>query len=264
MEILVLVGIIWVAIAFLSSLDKKTPGRRASTRRPPHVSAPGTATSAHRQPDVSAPGTKRDLNVYRPSASVVGQRRPIIAFNEESAESGPTTDLDIKDLVDALTGAPLHLDGELYQCQRCKVFYQAQSYEVIRTENGGRCVSCLQAELVIVTGRREQRGRNADVGVITLANFREYVGHVITFEGHVKNVLTSRRGTDYAVMFEDRSWTQGFKMVAFKGSVSRIGGEQFLYSLADRHVTVRGLLIHHEQFGYEIIISDRAMVLSIQ
>jgi hypothetical protein len=205
------------------------------------------------------------LNVYRPSASVVGQRRPIIVFNEESAESGPPTDLDIKDLVDALTGAPLHLDGELYQCQQCKVFYQAQSLEVIRTVNGGRCVSCLQAELVIVTGRREQRGRNADVGVITLANFREYVGHVITFEGHVKTVLTSRRTPpDYAVMFEGGGWTQGFKMVAFRGSVNRIGGEQFLYSLADRHVTVRGLLIRHEQFGYEIIISERAMILSIE
>lgn len=224
--------------------------------------------SLFKQPATPSPTqavrAKRDPNVFRPSADTRAQRRPAIEFKENSGGAGPPTDIDIKDLVDALTGAPLLLDAGLFQCQRCKVFYQAQSVEVIRAENGGRCVSCLHAELVSVTGRREQRGRNADVNVITLENYRQYVGHVITFEGHVHTVLPSRRGTDYAVMFENRGWTQGFKMVVFRGAVDRIGGERFLYSLANRTVRVRGLLILHKDFGYEIIVSDRAMILSIQ
>lgn len=250
MEVLIIIAVIWGVLAFLGSLGKKSPPTTSAPHRPP------TPSSAVR--------TKRDPNVYRPSADTRGQRRPAIEFKENGSGTGLPTDLDIKDLVDALTGAPLQLNAGLFQCQHCKVFYQAQSVEVIRSENAGRCVSCLHAELVSVTGRREQRGRNADVNLITLENYRQYVGHVITFEGRVHTVLTSRRGTDYAVMFENRRWTQGFKMVAFRGAVERIGGERFLYSLANRTVRVRGLLILHKDFGYEIIISDRAMILSVQ
>jgi len=250
MGILIIIAVIWGVLAVLWSLGKKSPPTTSAPHRPP---APSSAVR-----------TKRDPNVYRPSADARGQRRPAIAFKENGSGTGPPTDIDIKDLVDALTGAPLQLNAGLFQCQHCKVFYQAQSVEVIRSENAGRCVSCLHAELVSVTGRREQRGRNADVNVITLDNYRQYVGHVITFEGRVHTVLTSRRGTDYAVMFENCRWNEGFKMVAFRGAIERIGGERFLYSLANRTVRVRGLLIKHNYFGYEIIISDRAMILSVR
>jgi len=185
-------------------------------------------------------------------------------FREIDGRTGSPTDLDIKDLVDALTGAPLQRSLGLYQCQRCKVFYQPHSVEVIQSENGGRCVSCQHAEIINVAGRREQRGRNADVSVITLENYRQYVGHVITFEGNVHTVLISRRGVDYAVMFENRSWVNGFKMVCFRGDVEKIGGPGYLFGLIGHQVLVRGLLIRHETFGYEIIVSDRAMILSVQ
>jgi len=65
-------------------------------------------------------------------------------------------------------------------------------------------------------------------------------------------------------MFENKNWQQGFKMVAFRGAVDRIGGERFVYSLANRTVRVRGLLVLHKVFGYQIIVTDRAMILSIQ
>lgn len=185
-------------------------------------------------------------------------------FREINGIAGSTIDLDIKDLVDALTGATLTLALGLYQCQRCKVFYQFHSVEVINSENGGRCVSCQHAEIVNVAGRREQRGQNADVSAISLENYRQYVGHVITFEGTVYNVLTSRRGIDYAVMFENRSWTHGFKMVCFRGDVMKIGGPDYLFSLIGHQVRVRGLLIQHETYGYQIIVSDRAMILGVQ
>ncbi len=173
-------------------------------------------------------------------------------------------DLDIEDLVDALTGAPLQRSLGLYQCQRCKVFYQPQSVEVIKSENGGQCVSCMHTEVIAVTSSSQQRGRNADVRVITLDNYRQYAGHVITFEGNVHKILTSRRGTDHAVMFENKSWTQGFKMVVFRGNLEGIGGQRYLFGLTGRQVRVRGLLVQHKNFGFEIIVSDRAMILDVQ
>lgn len=247
MEFFVVIAIIWGIFAFISSLKKKSP--------------PTNPTPYRRPSDSSTVQTKPNPNVYRPTQV---KRRPVIQFISNDSNTGPLTDIDIKDLVDALTGAPLQLNAGLFQCKRCKVFYQEQSVEVIRAENGGRCVSCLHPELVSVTGRREQRGRNAEVDVITLKNYQDHVGHVITFEGYVHKVLTSRRGTDYAVMFENSSWTKGFKMVAFRGSAERIGGKQFLNSLNNRTIRVRGLLTHHQTFGFQILISEKAMILSIQ
>lgn len=221
-----------------------------------------TATSYRNTTESAHLNKKHDLNVYRPK-SKIRNSKSIITFKESGSESY-VNDIDIKDLVDALTGAPLQKDAGLFQCKRCKVFYQEQSVEVIRAENQGRCVSCLHAELISVSGRSEQRGRNADVNVVTLENYREKVGHVITFEGYVHKVLTSRRGTDYAVMFESASWTKGFKMVAFRGSAQRIGGRQYLISLENKTVRVRGLLVNHKTFGYQIIINDPAMIISVQ
>lgn len=251
MEVLIVIGLIWAVIAIIGYLGRKFSGRSPSS-------------TTYRTPDTSTVRTKRDPNLYRPSASLRTGSRHGIRFRGDGGTANPPTDLDIKNLVDALTGAPLQLTLGLYQCRRCKVFYQAHSVEVIQSENSGRCVSCLHAEIESVTARPGQRGRNADVSVVTLENYREHAGHVITFEGHVHTVLTSRRGKDYAVMFEDRSWTRGFKMVVFRGDVGRIGGAQFLFSLINRRVRIRGLLIRHSRFGYEIIVSDRAMILGVQ
>ena len=250
MEVLIIIGIVWAVIAFIRSLSKRSSGSTTSASQPLQ--------------DSSSTRMKRDPNVFRPSPSARSTARQRIQFKENGVGAGTPSDLDIKDIVDALTGAPLDLASGLYQCKRCRVFYQAHSFEVIQSENGGRCVSCLHAEVVSVTDRRERRGRNADVSVITLDNYRQYVGHVITFEGKVHIVLTSRRGTDYAVMFEDQTWTRGFKMVVFRGDVARIGGAQFVFSLVGHQVRVRGLLIQHKDFGFEIIVSDRAMILSVQ
>lgn len=249
MEELIVIGLVCGVIAYVIYSRNKSRGSTTSTE--------------HRSSNLGSVNTKRAPDVYRPSTSKRSSTQQPIRFIDNAGSRSPG-DLDLKDLVDALTGAPLQLTTGLYQCQRCKVFYQAHSFEVIQTENNGRCVSCLHAEIVSVAGRHEQRGRNADVSVITLENYQNYVGHVITFEGSVHTVLKSRRGTDYAVMFENRSWTRGFKMVIFRGDVRRVGGESFLYGLIGHRVQVRGLLIRHKRFGYEIIVSDRAMVLRTQ
>lgn len=223
-----------------------------------------TQTSSYPSSNKHQLESKPNPHLYRPASYKSTTYSKPIVFSETADIKKTSDNLDIKDLVDALTGAPLSFSSDLYQCTRCKVFYQDPSFRVIQSENQGRCVSCLNTSVINVTKSRQQRGRNAEVSVITLENYRQYVGHVITFEGKVHTVLISQRGKDYAVMFEDRSWTRGFKMVIFDGRVSDIGGPNYLYSLVDRKVKVRGLLVNHEKFGYEIIVSDKAMILDVQ
>lgn len=253
MELLLTVGAIWALFAIIGALKKKNSGTSSSS-------------TMSRRSGTSSVRTKRDSSSYRPSATVSSgtTSRHKIQFREKGGDSSLLSDQDVRDLVDALTGASLQPALGLYQCQRCKVFYQTHSFEVIQSENGGRCVSCLHTDIESVTSRREQRGRNADVNAVTLENYRQFVGHVITFEGVVYKVLPSRTGTDYAVMFEDQTWSRGFKMVVFRGDVDRIGGARFLLGLTGHRVRVRGLVIRHKRFGYEIIISDRAMILGVQ
>ena len=138
-----------------------------------------------------------------------------------------------------------------------------ESFDVVASENAGRCVACSSATIIQVSSQTAA-GRNFTPDVVTLANFREHFGRVVTFEGVVRVVRVSQRGTDFAVMFENKSWVTGFKLVFFRHAVRKVGGAAFVQKLAGRRVRVRGLLIDHEQFGPEIIISERSMILDIK
>ena len=113
-------------------------------------------------------------------------------------------------------------------------------------------------------GAATSGGRDFAPDVVTLSNYRDYVGSVVTFEGYVYGVNESRRGNDFAVMFENKSWVRGFKLVFFRGAVQKVGGSRYIKSLQGKTVRVRGLLIQHERFGYEIIISEKSMILSVK
>ncbi|MBW7936918.1 MAG: hypothetical protein H3C71_07240, partial [Flavobacteriales bacterium] len=89
-------------------------------------------------------------------------------------------------------------------------------------------------------------------------------GSVVTFEGRVHQVNESRRGNDFAVMFEDKSWVKGFKLVFFRDGARKVGGSSYINSLAGRKVKIRGLVVKHPKFGYEIIISEKSMILSVE
>jgi hypothetical protein len=102
------------------------------------------------------------------------------------------------------------------------------------------------------------------VEVVTLQNYRQHVGRVITFQGYVPRVNRSRNGRSYAVMFENASWNHGLKMVVFRGTVAAVGGRDFLTGLRGRTIRVRGLLSHHQIFGYQIIVSNRSMIVEIR
>lgn len=49
---------------------------------------------------------------------------------------------DLAQVRDALTGAPLVLDDELFRCARCDSFYGVHSVRALATDNAARCVGC--------------------------------------------------------------------------------------------------------------------------
>ncbi|GAA0918112.1 hypothetical protein GCM10009552_37720 [Rothia nasimurium] len=135
---------------------------------------------------------------------------------------------------------------------------------VLREANASKCMVCGSSQLRRYGGGESNASaRNHIPDAITLSNYRDHIGQVVTFTGFVHEVKQSRRGTDYAVMFEAKSWTKGLKMVAFRGGVAKIGGAQKLKAYAGKTITVRGLLINDRTFGPEIIVDDPAMILSV-
>jgi hypothetical protein len=168
-------------------------------------------------------------------------------------------------LRDAFTGELLGPGRGLFQCSKCHVYYQRASLEVLKSENGGRCVSCLGTKIPAVKAQAARpAGQNYQAQVVTLENYKQHVGHVITFEGYVPRVNPSRDGRSFAVMFQDTSWNHGLKMVVFPGKVRELGGSRFLMGLRGKTLRVRGLLTVHPTFGYQIIVSEKNMVLGVR
>jgi hypothetical protein len=246
MEVLLFIGSLWL----LFWLGSKIYGLfHPPISRRNWAPSPGTDTSA----------IKPDPSKYRPRPP---SNKPRIHF----APTGPRPDPDLRDLHDAFTGAPLNPALGLYQCTNCQVYYHSESFTVLQEVNSRRCVAC-GSTAVVARGAQEAqttRGRDYDPNVVTLANFRSHFDRVVTFEGLARDVKVSRRGKDYAVMFEQASWTKGLKLVFFRRSISDAGGVRFIKSLRGRHVRVRGLLINHRFFGPEIIITDRDMILEVR
>jgi hypothetical protein len=202
--------------------------------------------------------------VYRPSSRRSGPSK--IVFHPPSAGGSPVPSGDaLAGLHDAFTGAPLNIRLGLHQCTSCKVYYHTESVAVLREENASRCVACGTASIVALTESQTStsRGRDYQPDVVTLTNFREHFNRVVTFEGRVQAVRVSRRGMDYAVMFENAPWAKGFKLVFFRGAVRSVGGPDFINGLKGRTVRVRGLVIDHSRFGPEIVISERGMILGM-
>jgi len=124
------------------------------------------------------------------------------------------------------------------------------------------CGSTQISEFGLEQPRRQARNHTPDA--VTLQTYRAHIGQVITFTGYVYDVKRSRRGTDFAVMFENTSWTKGLKMVAFRGGVKKIGGETTLIAYKGKTLTIRGLLIRDPVYGPEIIVDDPSMILRVQ
>jgi hypothetical protein len=205
---------------------------------------------------------------YRPRSA--GASSSGISFG--SAAVGAASAKLGEQVTDFVTGATLRTSASTYQCSDCLAYYSPESFDLLRSENGGRCASCRSVNLRALGGQRSQEpqrtappsARAAGPGAATLANFRNFEGQVVTFTGRVVKVLESRRGGDFAVMFEDKSWKHGFKLVFFKGALSAVGGPTYVRGLRGATITVRGLIVNHSQFGYEIIVNDGRMVLKVE
>lgn len=201
-------------------------------------------------------------NAYHPT-SVPGTRPPI-RFVDVNDHPIPQNMPKMEDLHDAFTGAPLNANLGLYQCSNCKVYYHADSYAVLREINNGKCVSCQSTSISAVTKAAPSKfGREYKPSVITLQNYRNYVGQVVTFEGFTHEVRESSRGNDFAVLFENKGWVKSFKLVFFRDSISAMGGRSFINTLGRKNIRIRGLIVNDPTFGYEIIVSERGMILEI-
>jgi hypothetical protein len=201
--------------------------------------------------------------VHRPNPDAGSSRQQIRFVDADPPRRAGLADGDLADLVDAVTGAPIRAEPGLRQCQRCKVLFQEESYRFLIAQNRGQCASCGDTRLTIYGGAKVQERRNAAASLVPLSKVRDMVRQTVLFEGRVVKVLTSRRGTDHAVMFEDTTWSKGFKMVAFQGNVDAIGGAAFLRGLTGRTVRVRGLVTYNRRFGYSIVVTQRSMILGI-
>ncbi len=251
--------VVWLLLSYGGKIaglfTKKQPERRSGN---PTETAQERAASSP-----SGASSKSNPDVYRPRKTA---RSASIKF----APVGVATenlDADTLDgLHDAFTGASLNPALGLHQCTNCKVYYHSESVTVLREVNEMRCVACGTASIVVlkVGQASSSTGRDYSPTVVTLGNFRSNFNQVITFEGTVISVKTSRRGSDYAVMFENKSWTRGLKLVFFRGAITKVGGAGFVNGLDGRRVRVRGLLLNDAKFGPEIIVSERGMILDIK
>lgn len=244
MELLFLIAVVWLIFKFgwLKGLFGDSSSHEA--RSPPGDVRAKPSTSYTYRPS--------SRNGTRPNSSA-----PFI--------SGARGAADLRDINEAFTGRRLDLSQAIYECVSCHVFYQAASIAVLREANSSRCMACGSKEIVEQgRGQAHAQARNYTPELVTLRNYRQHIGRIITFTGVVHDVKQSRRGADYAVMFESASWTKGLKMVAFKGGVRELGGATMLRSYKGKTLTIRGLLIDDPVFGPEIIVDDPAMIMRVE
>lgn len=169
----------------------------------------------------------------------------------------------LKDINDALTGEQIDPGKEVYQCRKCRVYYHGSSLEILKEMNYGNCVSCGSKSMAKVESLKEhKRGVNARPSAITIDNYRDFIGRVVTFEGYVPKVEIS--GKSYSVMFENKPWREGLKMLVLRQYVDLLGGADFLRGLQGKILRVKGLLTRHPEYGDEILVVDRTMILDIR
>lgn len=249
MELLLIIGGLWFLSTIFKTINKKKP--------------PNRNTQSTYTPNTT-PKPKQNTETFRPSSQSRGNTNISFKTSTPSRTGSVPAETDLEGLHDAFTGAPLNKSLGLHQCQSCKVYYHTESLQVLREANNSQCVSCQSTNILAVIGTDKSRGgRDYTPNVVTLENYKQHEGSVVTFEGFVHKVNESRRGNDFAVMFEDKSWSKGFKLVFFHRAVREVGGSNYINSLAGRKVKVRGLVINHPKFGYEIIVSEKSMILSV-
>ena len=267
MEAIAVIVVIWIAGALLVSLFSEKPPKGTHKDNSSYRSPSSTRTSSPPSRPSLPPATHKP-GTYRPRSSTSAPSPKIEFTDTQNIVSTATqtgtaiSKKDLEGLNDAFTGAPLDPALGLYHCSVCKVFYHKESYDLLVEVNSSRCVSCSRASIKALTETeaRSAEHQNFRPDVITLSEVKGHTGRVVTFRGFVHDVKVSQRGSDYAVMFENTSWTRGFKLVFFKNAARTIGID-YIKGLKGKTITARGLVIQHERFGYQMIISQKSMIL---
>jgi len=185
-------------------------------------------------------------------------------------KASPTLSLsslpNIKDLHDALTGEALDLSRNLFQCNKCKVFYFAENYEILKEINRSKCVACGSTNIQSASETSKTSSTSVfNPSAVTLENYKQYAGKVVTFVGRVVLIRESQKWPgNFSVMFENESWVNGFKIFINSKYLDRLGGKDFINSLANKIVTVRGLIVKDATFGYQIVVTDKHMILAVE
>ncbi len=256
MEVILFFGALWLIFIVFNAVTKD---------RSNPTDTPTSTTRQSHTPPPSRPAKKQNDQTFRPSARSPASNK--ISFKNTSSSGGGSNSVatvELDGLHDAFTGAPLDKALGLNQCQSCKVYYHTESLQVLREVNDSKCASCQSTNIIsVVAGSKTTGGKDYTPNVVTLENYKKYEGKVVTFEGLVHQVNESRRGNDFAVMFEAKSWVRGFKLVFFRDGVRKVGGKPYITKLSGKTVKVRGLVVKHPKFGYEIIVSEKSMILSV-
>ena len=221
-----------------SSGRQDTLTRQSTIRSNPTVPRSYPSSSAPINPtQYTSPSTSTKPNNLRSTPSSY-QR---IKFKDISTKEIITAP-KLEDLQDALTGEKLNVNRKLFQCNKCKVFYHSDSYLILKNVNDSRCVACQSTDITPVKSPSKTSSSSSFIPqVVTLETYRQNIGHVVTFEGYVYKVLESNKSPDnFAVMFENKSWVRGFKLVFLKNVLKEVGGEKYIWGLVGKPVRVRG------------------------
>lgn len=257
-----ILGVVWLILSVFNTISKDRPNQSDSnTNTPPRRHTPPPSRP------ISRPIKKQSDQTFRPSArSSVSNKISFKSAPSSEAGSNSLATVELDGLHDAFTGAPLDKALGLYQCQTCKVYYHTESLQVLREANDSKCASCQSTNIIsVVAGGKATGGKDYTPNVVTLENYKQFEGTVVTFEGLVHRVNESRRGNDFAVMFEAKSWSSGFKLVFFREEgVRKVGGKPYITQLLRKTVKIRGLLVKHPECGYEIIVSEKSMILDVK
>lgn len=260
----IIIVVVVIVIHFVNeskkiNIKKDQDNWRNSQSQTNHQNNRGTSYTTTTSRPNTLPTNK---NTYHPLSGT--SPRPTIRFvnitDNQISQNMPR----VEDLHDALTGAPLNPNLHLYQCANCKVFYHSDSYDVLKEINNGACVSCQSISISAITKTAPSKfGQEFKPSVVTLGNFRDFVGQVVTFEGFAYEVAESRRGNDFAILFENKGWVRSFKLVFFRQNITAMGGRGFINTLENKIIKVRGLIVKDPTFGYEIVVSQRGMILEV-
>lgn len=144
---------------------------------------------------------------------------------------------------DGLTGAPIEPGQRTRRCTRCHTAYHEASHATLLTDNDGRCLSCLATTF-------EPFGTAETVDA----------GEAITLTARVWWVGAAAEPGFYVAVLENKPWREARKLIFPPTFTARPKARDFIASLADRQVTVRGPLASDGPLGPRIVVTRRSMV----